>query len=661
MVNLMINNKPVSVPQGTTILEAAKRVGINIPSICYMQGVHAAGACRMCSVEVEGAKSLMASCITEAKEHMVVYTNSTRVQKARKMLYQLLLSDHSKDCLACSRNQTCELQKMGEQLVEDKTIFDTNSARNVQDVSPSITRDLSKCILCRRCVTECNNVQGVGVLSPQHRGFDAVIAPAMDIPIEHADCTYCGQCTIVCPVGALHETDSIHKVWDAINDPYTRVVMQAAPAVRVALGEMFGMPAGTSVTGKMAAAMRAIGSDDVFDTDWAADLTIMEEGTEFLNRVMAFVQGKKAVLPMITSCSPGWIKYMEHYYPELTPHLSTCKSPHMMLGAMAKTYFAQKLNIDPQQLFVVSVMPCTAKKFEITREEMFNNGLANVDAVITTRELGRMIKQWGINFTELEDEKFDEPLGLSTGAADIFGLTGGVMEAALRTVYAIVCGRNLPFENLHVTPIVGLKQIKEAALVLEDVLPEYKQLEGLEVKIAVTSGLAGAKILMEQLMDGKCPYHFIEVMGCPGGCITGGGQPRSEDAKVREKRQMALYTEDESKELRMSHENPSIQAIYEDFLGRPGGKLSHELLHTRYVRRGDWGAVMLEAEEEARKKAQKNKDKSLPKSHQKMEMEQVRLNGLEEENEKLRDEISDIRETVEIYKQVLSDYKKKED
>ncbi|MBP1629616.1 MAG: 4Fe-4S dicluster protein [Bacteroidetes bacterium] len=584
MVNITINNKKISANAGSTILEAAKQNGILIPSLCYMEGVHEFGSCRICSVEVVGAKTLMAACITEIKEGMVVHTHSAKVIKARKVLYELLLSDHLRECLSCNRNQNCELQKLGDTLGIEENRFETTSWRNALDVSVSITRDMSKCILCRRCVTVCNNVQGVGILNAQNRGFDTVISPAMDLPIGTVKCAFCGQCTVVCPVGALKETDSTVQVWNAINDPDTRVVIQAAPAVRVALGEMFGYPAGTSVTGKMAAAMRALGVDDVFDTDWAADLTIMEEGTEFLHRVMDALAGKPAVLPMITSCSPGWIKYVESYYPEQIPNLSSCKSPHMMLGALAKSYYAESKGLDPKKMFVVSVMPCTAKKFECTREEMMNDGMYNVDAVITTRELGAMIKQAGIDFKNLPEEKFDDPMGYSTGAADIFGLTGGVMEAALRTVYAIIMGKNLPFDNLHVTPIVGLDKVKDATIKLEGVLPQYKQFEGLEVKVAVTSGLSGAKQLMEQIKEGKSPYHFIEVMGCPGGCITGGGQPRSDDVDVRKKRMAILYTEDEVKHLRQSHENPSISKFYEEW-GSPCCHKSHEYLHTHYIDR----------------------------------------------------------------------------
>jgi len=585
MINLTINNKKISAKPGTTILEAAKQHGINIPSLCYLEGVHQFGSCRICSVEVEGSRTLQVACMAEVREGMVVHTNSKKVLKTRKVLYELMLSDHSKNCLSCVRNQSCELQRLGDILFVTENRFATNSVREQVDVSPSITRDLSKCILCRRCVTACKGLQGVGILDAQNRGFDTVIAPAMDRALNIAKCSFCGQCTVVCPVGALKETDHTARVWEAINNPEIRVVMQTAPAVRVALGEMFGYPVGTSVTGKMTAAIRALGAEDVFDTNWAADLTIMEEGTEFLHRAIDVLTGKKATLPMITSCSPGWIKYVESYYPQLLPHLSTCKSPHMMLGALSKTYYTEAIGIDPAKMYTVSIMPCTAKKFEISREEMVNGGVPNVDAVLTTRELGQMIKQAGIDFRSLDDEQFDDPLGQSTGAADIFGVTGGVMEAAIRTVYAVITGRELPFEGLHVSPIVGLDQIKDATLKFENVLPDYKMFEGFEVKIAVTSGLEGAKILMDQIVAGTSPYHFIEVMGCPGGCISGGGQPRSDDPEMRIKRMKAIYSEDEGKTLRQSHLNPSITAIYKNYLGKPGGHLSHELLHTHYVDR----------------------------------------------------------------------------
>ncbi|MDD2191011.1 MAG: NADH-dependent [FeFe] hydrogenase, group A6 [Bacteroidales bacterium] len=584
MVNLSINNKIIVASEDTTILKAAKDNGIMIPNLCYLEGVHEFGSCRICSVEVIGAKTLMVACMTKVKEGMVVYTHSSKVIKARKVLYELMLSDHAKACSSCNRNLSCELQKLGETLGIEGNRFETTSCRTQIDRSISITRDLSKCILCRRCITICNEVQGVGILNAQNRGFDTLISPTMDLPIGSVKCTYCGQCTVVCPTGALKETDSIEDVWKAINDPNIRVVFQTAPAVRIALGELFGYPVGTSVTGKMAAAIRALGVDDVFDTDWGADLTIMEEGMELLHRLTDFVSGKKTTLPMITSCSPGWIKYIESYYPEQIPNLSTCKSPHMMLGALAKSFYAESKGLDAKKMFVVSVMPCTAKKFECSREEMQNDGMMNVDAVLTTRELGSIIKQAGIDFVNLKDEKFDEPMGFSTGAADIFGLTGGVMEAALRTVYAILMGKNLPFDNLHIAPIVGLDKIKEATIKLEGVLPQYKKFEGIELRVAVTSGLSGAKILTEQIKNGTSPYHFIEIMGCPSGCICGGGQPRSHDPEVREKRMSILYKEDENKNLRQSHENPSIARFYE-LWGSPGCFKSHEYLHTHYFDR----------------------------------------------------------------------------
>ena len=584
MIQLTINKKKISVESGTTILEAAKQNGINIPTLCFLEGIHKYGSCRICSVEVEGARTLQAACMTEAKEGMIIHTNSPKALKTRKVLYELMLSDHSMRCLSCNRNQSCELQRLGETLGITENRFHTGSTREQIDISPAISRDLSKCILCRRCVTACKGIQGIGILDAQNRGFNTVIAPVMDMSINQANCTFCGQCAVVCPVGALRETDHTTRVWDAINNPELTVVVQTAPAVRVALGELFGYPVGTSVTGKMAAAIRALGADYTFDTNWGADLTVMEEGTEFLNRAMDVLSGKEAALPMFTSCSPGWVKYIETYFPHLIPHLSTCKSPHTMMGAITKTYFAEKNNIDPAKIYMVSIMPCTAKKFEISREEMKNRGLANVDAVLTTREFGQMIRQSGINFNSLADESFDDPMGQSSGAGAMFGVTGGVMEASLRTVYATVTGRELSFERLH-AQISGLFQIKKTSVKFEDVLPEYKMFEGFEAKVAVTHGLAGAKVLMEQIEDGNAPYHFIEVMGCPGGCVCGGGQPRNDDPFVRSKRMKAMYGEDELKTLRQSHLNPYIIALYSDYLGKPGEQLAHELLHTHFVDR----------------------------------------------------------------------------
>jgi NADP-reducing hydrogenase subunit HndD len=587
MINLTINNKKITALEGETILEAAARNNIMIPHLCYLKDVHAFGSCRICVVEVEGAKTLQASCIVPVREGMVVHTNSEKVRKARKLLYELMLSDHPKDCLSCERNRKCEFQELGELIGIDQARFEGEmSADRVDDSSPSIVRDLSKCVLCRRCVTVCNEIQGIGVLNAQNRGFKTVIGPAEELPLNSVNCSFCGQCTVVCPVNALREKDATGIVWDALHDKCKRVVVQTAPAVRAALGEEFGMEPGTLVTGKMVKALKEMGFDDVFDTNFAADLTIIEEGNELLSRVTDALSGKGATLPMITSCSPGWIKYIEHAWPELLDHLSTCKSPHMMLGALVKSYYADKLEMDPKNIFVVSVMPCTAKKFEITRPEMTNNGLPNVDAVLTTRELARMIKEAGIDFNSLEDDTFDNPLGLSTGAADIFGTTGGVMEAALRTVYELVTGRELPFEKLHVKPIMGLEQIKTAEITIENPLPKYKFLDGVTLKIAVTSGLSGAAKLMQEVAEGKSPYHFIEVMGCPGGCISGGGQPRPTNNEIRKKRLEAIYREDEGKPLRKSHENPDIKKLYAEFLGSPLGHKSHELLHTHYTKRG---------------------------------------------------------------------------
>jgi NADP-reducing hydrogenase subunit HndD len=667
MVNLKINGKQITARKGMTILEAARENHISIPTLCYLNNVHKIGSCRICVVEVKGAKSLVASCMTEVGEGMEVYTNTKRVQKARKVLYELMLSDHTKECLSCSRNLNCELQELGKLLGVEETRFNGERSDVSIDEAVSITRDMSKCILCRRCVTVCGQIQGNGVLNPQNRGFETVIGPAMDIPIGDVDCAFCGQCTVVCPVGALKETDSTKVVWEALHDNNKRVAVQVAPAVRVALGEEFGFEPGTIVTGKMAAALHALGFDDVFDTNFAADLTIMEEGTELLIRLKNALTGTGDVLPMITSCSPGWIKYIEHRYPERLEHLSSCKSPHMMLGALIKSYFAEKVGEKPENMFVVSVMPCTAKKTEIAREEMKNNGLRNVDAVLTTRELANMIKQAGIDFMALEDEEFDNPLGMSTGAADIFGLTGGVMEAALRTVYELVTGRELPFEDLHVTPIVGLDQVKKAEITIKDPVDAYSFLDGVTLKVAVTSGLKGARILMEQLDKGESPYHFIEVMGCPGGCITGGGQPRSEDADVRIKRLQGLYREDEGKKLRKSHENPYITAIYEEYLDYPSSHRSHELLHTHYVRRGKYNDLGGESFVIGRKKVEpqelKLEEAGIAKTsadrvknrRNRDEAADIRLLALEAENSRLKNELSDAMETVEIYKQIVSE------
>lgn len=672
MINLKINGKQVAVVKGSTIMEAAKTNNITIPSLCNLENIHKSGSCRICVVEVKGAKTLQASCMTVVTEGMEVNTNSDKVRKARKVLYELLLSDHSKDCLSCKRNQSCELQELGKTLGVEETRFEGVHSDHKLDISVAITRDMSKCVLCRRCVTACNEIQGVGILNAQNRGFSTVISPAMDLRLGEVNCVFCGQCTVVCPVGALKETSSIQQVWNAINDSSKRVIVQVAPAIRVALGEEFGYEPGTRVTGKLASALHAIGFDDVFDTNFTADLTIMEEGTELLHRLTNALSGHGAVLPMITSCSPGWIKYIEHKYPGKLNHLSTCKSPHTMLGALAKSYYAGKINVKPQDIFVVSVMPCTSKKFEITRNEMKNGGEPNVDAVLTTRELASMIKEAGIDFRGLEDGEFDNPLGMSTGAADIFGVTGGVMEAALRTVYELVTGRELPFEGLHITPIVGLDRVKVAEIKIENPVENYKMYDGVTVKVAVTSGLKGANQLMEQIAKGESPYHFIEVMGCPGGCITGGGQPRSSDPDVRTKRLRGIYEEDEGKILRKSHENPYVDSIYKEFLEYPGSHLSHELLHTYYVKRGEYNELTDERFVVNGVKQMKKNESSVsptqrsgsttgqaPTRKSREEIESERILALEAENRRLKGELDDTLETVEIFKQVISDYTNK--
>ena len=596
-IKLTINGKECTAPEGSTILQAAELNGIHIPKLCYLEGINQYGACRICVVEQVSppAKNLQASCMVEAKNGMVIETNNARVQDARKTMYQLLLSNHDKKCLTCPRNQDCEFQALGRELGVEDSPYEGERVLKPIDVSESLTRDPNKCILCRRCVNVCKNIQTTSILTAENRGFQTIITPGFGLPIGNTACTFCGQCVVVCPVGALRETSHKDRVLKALNDPTKHVVVQPAPAVRVGIGECFGLPAGSCETGKLAAALRRMGFDEVFDTNWGADLTIMEEGTEFLSRFRSVITGGVAELPMLTSCSPGWIQFIEHNFPDELDHLSSCKSPHEMFGAVVKSYYAKKIGKKPEDMYVVSIMPCTAKKTECARPEMQNDGVPNVDAVLTTRELGDMIKTMGIDFLSLPDEEFDAPLGFSTGAADIFGVTGGVMEAALRTVYEIITGRELPFPNLHVSPIVGLEQIREATIKLENVKPEWKAAEGFEVNIAVTSGYDGARKLMNQVKDGTSPYHFIEVMGCPGGCITGGGQPRpKQDINVvRQKRMEAIYGEDERKLVRKSHENQSLLDFYKEW-GEPGGHNSHEYLHTHYVKRGKYNELTKE-------------------------------------------------------------------
>ncbi|MBR0513966.1 MAG: iron hydrogenase small subunit [Clostridia bacterium] len=575
LVKLTIDGVSVEVPAGTTVLEAAKKAGINIPTLCYLKDINQIGACRMCIVDT-GARAFGAACVLPVSNGMNVKTNTPKIREARRVNLELLLSNHDKKCLDCARNQKCELQQMCQDLgVDDVDKYKGKmNDYDIDDLSPSIVRNNNKCILCRRCVAACNNTQAVGVIGPMGRGFKTKIGSAWEQPLNDVACINCGQCIAACPTGALYEKDSTKAVWDLLNDETKHVVVQPAPAVRAALGEEFGLPMGTSVTGKLAAALRRLGFEKVFDTDWAADLTIMEEGTELIGRLK-----NGGVLPMITSCSPGWIKFCETYYPDFIPNLSSCKSPHEMEGAMIKSYWAEKEGIDPKDIRVVSVMPCTAKKFEAKRPELGRDGMQDVDEVITTRELAKMIKEAGIDFANLPDEDFDPMLGESSGAGVIFGATGGVMEAALRTVYEVVTGETL--EKVDFEAVRGIEGIKEATVKVGD----------LDVKVAVAHGTANAAKLLDSVRSGEKEYTFIEVMGCPGGCVTGGGQPivsaqKRMECNPKELRAKALYTEDANKPQRKSHENASVMALYNGgYLGEPNSHKAHELLHTTYVER----------------------------------------------------------------------------
>lgn len=584
MITVNIDNQEVSVPEGTTILHAAAEAGIRIPTLCYLENLQAIGACRVCVVEVEGARNLVASCVTEVKDGMVIRTMSRRVREARRDIVELMLSAHDGDCQICERNNDCELQELARELGIKEVRYTGEKRMKIEDSStPALSRDTGKCISCQRCITVCSEVQGVKALAPQNRGFASVIGPAFSSNLDNVACVQCGQCAAVCPVGAINEKDHVNEIWQALDDPKKHVVVQTAPAIRAALGECFDYEPGTLVTGKMVSALRRLGFDKVFDTCFTADLTIMEEGTELLSRLKDnLTNGGKTALPQFTSCCPGWIKYAEYFYPDLLDNISTCKSPQQMFGAVAKTYYAELAGIEPKDIYVVSIMPCTAKKFECERDEMSDSGYRDVDAVLTTRELGRMIDQAGIEFDSLPEGVQDNPLGKSTGAADIFANTGGVMEAALRTAYELVTGRELPFDDLRIEPIESLDGIKAASLKITDPVFDWAFLDGVTVNVAVAHGLENARKVIEQVKNGEAEYHFIEIMTCPGGCIGGGGQPRFTDEAKRRQRIQAIFEEDEGKGIRKSHENPDIQEIYREFLQEPLGEKSHHLLHTEY-------------------------------------------------------------------------------
>lgn len=567
MITLTIDNQKIAVEEGTTILEAAEKLGIKIPTLCYLKDINVIGACRICVVEVQGAKAYVPACVAPVAEGMVVRTNTPAVIKARKLILELILSDHPMECLTCVRNQNCELQKLAEAFGLTEIRFEgEKTSYPIDNSSPAIVRDPRKCVLCRRCVAVCTEIQTVNAIQAQERGFNSLIAPAFNEQLANVECVQCGQCSLVCPTAAIHEVDDTGRVWEALADPKKHVIVQTAPATRVQVGETIGAEPGSIVTGQMVAGLRRLGFDKVFDTDFTADLTILEEGNELLQRIQT-----GGTLPMITSCSPGWIKFAEHFYPDLLPHLSTCKSPQQMFGALAKGYYAAKIGKRPEDIFSVSIMPCTAKKYEAQRPEMSVDGKnPDVDVVLTTRELAKMLRQAGINFDALEEEEYDAPFGLSTGAAVIFGATGGVMEAALRTVYEVVTGKTLP--SLDFKDVRGLEGIKEATV----------DLNGTPVKVAVAHTLANARKLMELIKSGKADYAFIEIMCCPGGCIGGGGQPYGTTNEVRKKRIAAIYEADRDLPIRKSHENPAIKKLYEEFLGEPLGEKSHHLLHTHY-------------------------------------------------------------------------------
>lgn len=575
-VTLTIDGKEVKAPAGSTVLEAAKLAGVHIPTLCYLKGINEIGACRMCIVDV-GAKSLQAACMYPVSEGLKVVTNSPEIRESRRVTLELILSNHRKKCLTCARSGNCELQKLARDLNVQEIHYEGQEPNYpIDDLSPSIVRDPNKCVLCRRCVAVCKNVQTVSAIEVMERGYRTVVASPFHLPLKDTPCVNCGQCITACPTGALREKSSVEKVWDALENKDLYVIAQTAPAVRAALGEEFGLPIGTPVTGKMVSALKKLRFDKVFDTDTGADLTIMEEGTELVNRIK---NGGK--LPLITSCSPGWIKFCEHNFPDMLDNLSTCKSPQNMFGAMLKSYYAEKMGIDPAKIFVVSVMPCTAKKFECKRPELAATGYPDVDEVLTTRELAEMIKEAGIDFVNLEDEAFDDPMGEATGAGVIFGATGGVMEAALRSVPYLLTGKDP--DQVEIKAVRGEDGIKTAEL----------EVAGMKIRAAVAHGLGNARKLLEKVRNGEETYHFIEIMACPGGCVTGGGQPIQpasvrNEIDLRTERAKALYQEDAGSAIRFSHRNPTVQKFYEEYLGEPGGHKAHHLLHTHYIARENY-------------------------------------------------------------------------
>ena len=577
MVSITIDTRKIQVPKSYTVLEAAKFANIAIPTLCFLKDINEIGACRMCVVEIKGARSLQAACVYPVSEGLEIFTQTPAVREARKVTLELILSNHDKKCLTCVRSRNCELQKLSEDLnIKDIRFEGEMHKHPIDNMSPSIVRDPNKCVLCRRCVNMCKNIQNVAVIDTNERGFKTIVGSAFNESLSEVPCINCGQCITVCPVGALREKDDTDKVWAALANKDLHVVVQTAPAIRVALGEEFGMEIGTRVTSNMIASLRRLGFKKVFDTDTAADLTIMEEGTELLERIK---NGGK--LPLITSCSPGWIKFCEHNYPEFLDNLSSCKSPHEMMGAVLKTYYAEKMGIDPSKVFVVSVMPCTAKKFEAQRPELSVNGLQDVDVVLTTRELATMIKEAGIDFTELPERHFDDPMGEATGAAVIFGATGGVMEAALRTVAEILEGKSI--DNIEYDAVRGVEGIKEAVV----------EAGGIKIRAAVAHGTGTARQLLERIKKGDVQYHFVEIMACPGGCVNGGGQPIQPSQvrswiDLRKERAKAIYEEDRSLPIRKSHENPRVQKLYEEYFGKPGSHKAHELLHTHYQKRENY-------------------------------------------------------------------------